>query len=85
VGATQRFLFTGGILTDFRLLMQGRTTMVVAHRSAATVRADEILVVRDRHVCARGTQRRVLAKQGLYKRLYRLQRSVARDALGAPA
>jgi ATP-binding cassette subfamily B protein len=54
-------------------LMASRTTLVVAHRLATVQRADRIVVLdhgrrgRDRHAC------RMLARDGLYAKLARLQ------------
>ncbi len=55
------------------VLMQGRTTIAVAHRLSTIVRASEILVLHHGEVRERGTHRTLLAAGGLYARLYRLQ------------
>ena len=65
-------------------LMLGRTTIAVAHRLSTIVGADEILVLHHGHVRERGTHRALLAKRGLYERLYRLQTGAA-EALRAGA
>ena len=62
-------------------LMQGRTTIAVAHRLSTIVDSDEILVLHHGQVRERGTHRALLAKRGLYERLYRLQAGAVRDAL----
>jgi ATP-binding cassette, subfamily B, multidrug efflux pump len=67
------------------VLMQGRTTIAIAHRLSTIVDADEILVLHHGQVRERGRHRELLAKHGLYDRLYRLQAGVARDALQAGA
>jgi ATP-binding cassette subfamily B protein len=62
-------------------LMSGRTTIAVAHRLSTIVGADEILVLHHGQVRERGTHRELLARRGLYERLYRLQAGAVRDAL----
>ena len=54
-------------------LMRGRTTIAIAHRLSTIVGADEILVLHHGQVAERGTHRELLARGGLYDRLYRLQ------------
>jgi len=73
-------------------LMRGRTTIAIAHRLSTILESDEIIVLHHGHVRERGTHRELLAKRGLYERLYRLQAGVAgselterRDALQAGA
>lgn len=54
-------------------LMAGRTTIAIAHRLSTIVDADEILVLHHGQVVERGMHRELLARRGLYERLYRLQ------------
>jgi ATP-binding cassette subfamily B protein len=54
-------------------LMEGRTSLVVAHRLSTILHAEEILVLHHGEIRERGTHRSLLAQGGLYERLYRLQ------------
>jgi ATP-binding cassette subfamily B protein len=54
-------------------LLAGRTSIVVAHRLSTVVRADSILVLAHGEVRESGTHDELLAKGGLYARLYALQ------------
>lgn len=52
--------------------MTGRTSITIAHR-LATVRSDVIFVLDNGVIAEQGTHRELLAKGGLYARLYRIQ------------
>jgi hypothetical protein len=54
-------------------LQQGRTTIVVAHRLSTIVDADLIVVLEHGAVVEKGTHDELLAKQGVYARLYGMQ------------
>jgi ATP-binding cassette subfamily B protein len=54
-------------------LMQGRTTLVVAHRLATILSADRILVMEDGRIVEHGSHAELKAKGGLYARLAALQ------------
>ena len=54
-------------------LMQGRTTLIIAHRLATVVDADRILVMDQGRIVATGTHSSLIAEGGLYARLAALQ------------
>src|SRR5437016_4430308 len=54
-------------------LMSGRTSIVIAHRLATVRRADVIFVIDNGQVVEQGTHEQLLARGGLYSRLYELQ------------
>lgn len=58
-------------------LMEGRTTIVIAHRLSTVMDADKILVINDGQVVEEGTHSKLLEKGGAYAVLYRSQFSKA--------
>lgn len=54
-------------------LMDGRTTIMVAHRLSTIQHADKIIVMHHGEIKESGTHQKLLAKDGLYKKLYELQ------------
>jgi ATP-binding cassette subfamily B protein len=58
-------------------LEHGRTTIAIAHRLSTILRADLILVYEGGRIVERGTHASLLARRGLYARLYREQFEVA--------
>jgi subfamily B ATP-binding cassette protein MsbA len=54
-------------------LIQGRTTFVIAHRLSTIRRADKIVVLEDGRIQEIGTHQDLLARGGLYQRLYEMQ------------
>jgi ATP-binding cassette subfamily B protein len=67
--------------------MRGRTTLIIAHRLSTIALADEIVVLADGRVAARGTHDQLLATSPVYREIYEhglLERQFA-DAVEARA
>jgi subfamily B ATP-binding cassette protein MsbA len=54
-------------------LQKNRTSLVIAHRLSTIENADQILVVQDGHIIERGDHSTLLAKNGAYAQLHRIQ------------
>ena len=54
-------------------LMEGRTTLVIAHRLSTVQNSDRILVLNDGEIVQEGTHKELVTQSGLYKMLYELQ------------
>jgi subfamily B ATP-binding cassette protein MsbA len=53
-----------------RRLMQGRTTLIIAHRLSTVINADRIVVIEDGVLCEVGRHAELLARGGVYSQLY---------------
>jgi ATP-binding cassette subfamily B protein len=54
-------------------LMRGRTTLIIAHRLSTIRSANTIVVLEGKHIREMGTHDQLIARDGLYKRLYTVQ------------
>jgi ATP-binding cassette subfamily B protein len=65
--------------TEFRVrdalgrMVEGRTSLVIAHRLSTVQRADKIIVMHKGRVREMGTHQQLLAQRGIYYKLYQLQ------------
>jgi ATP-binding cassette subfamily B protein len=65
--------------TEFRVrdalsrMVQGRTSLIIAHRLSTVQRADKIIVMHKGQVREMGTHQELLAQRGIYFKLYQLQ------------
>jgi ABC-type multidrug transport system fused ATPase/permease subunit len=58
------------IRAGLREVMRGRTTLIIAHRLSTIALADEIVVLEDGRVAARGTQTELLAESSLFREIH---------------
>ena len=61
----------------FAVMMEGRTSFIVAHRLSTIQNADVILVMKDGHIIEQGNHKELLAKNGFYAKLYNSQFAIA--------
>jgi ATP-binding cassette subfamily B protein len=61
------------VLGALRAVLEGRTTIVIAHRAATIALADRVAVLEAGRVVEEGTHRELLARSGRYRRLLALE------------
>ena len=61
------------IQNELRNVAHDRTTLIIAHRLSTIVDANQILVMDNGRIVERGTHRELLAKQGVYAKMWALQ------------
>jgi ABC-type transport system involved in cytochrome bd biosynthesis fused ATPase/permease subunit len=54
-------------------MVEGRTSLIIAHRLSTVQRADKIIVMHKGQVREMGTHQELLAQRGIYFKLYQLQ------------
>ena len=60
-----------------KVLVRGRTTLIVAHRLSTIQKANQILVLNKGEIVERGTHESLLEKGGYYTQLHQMQRKMA--------
>ena len=67
------------IYKQFRCLMEGRTSILIAHRFSTVKLADEILVLQDGKIIEKGNHRDLMKLDGEYAKLYSIQAEAYRE------
>jgi len=76
--------------TEFRVrdalsrMVEGRTSVIIAHRLSTVQRADKIIVMHKGQVREMGTHQELLAQRGIYYKLYQLQYKDQEVSVGRP-
>jgi ATP-binding cassette subfamily B protein len=68
------------IQAELKLIARDRTSLTIAHRLSTIIDADEILVLDHGRICERGTHVALLAANGVYARMWRLQQDERRES-----
>ncbi|MBI2732588.1 MAG: metal ABC transporter permease, partial [Aquabacterium sp.] len=71
------------IQAELATVAQGKTVLVIAHRLSTIVHAHEILVMDHGRIIERGTHPQLLAANGRYAQMWRLQQAGGQDAPAA--
>jgi ABC-type multidrug transport system fused ATPase/permease subunit len=61
------------VIEGLRQLMKGRTVIMIAHRLSTISEADKIVVLKDGVVAEEGSHSELLARDGVYAELHRIQ------------
>jgi ATP-binding cassette subfamily B protein len=72
------------IQAELRQIARNHTTLTIAHRLSTIVDADEILVLDAGRIVERGSHAALLAANGMYARMWRLQQDERRDDASPP-
>ncbi len=65
-----------GIQHSLEKMRKGRTTIAIAHRLSTIQDAEQILVLHKGEIVERGTHQQLIAKKGLYEKMYLLQNGI---------
>src|SRR5215212_6163347 len=68
------------VMRALERLMEGRTTLMIAHKLSTVIRADRIYVVEEGEIVEEGTHEELTARGGAYERALRLQTIPGQDA-----
>jgi subfamily B ATP-binding cassette protein MsbA len=63
------------------VLLQGRTAIIIAHRLSTIRSADRIVVLEDGRIVQQGSHEELLAREGLYRRLYLTAEAAGKDRM----